>query len=738
MDAALHHFQHDSNIGPPINLSTYDDNHKMQYSNSINNLDRLSHQFNTPGSKSMQINGQNCNQNSIIKPSNIPNINDSNSILDQKISESCFSSPLSLSNSIAPSPTSFVMRVNLVEQNMKKSIRCERSHTVWSCKKRIINNLTKQLKHESFNYGLLSPLKSSFLSDHLEIGQVLPDRPIHDVEMKLKCRVHFNNNTSKRKHNNLDNRSKFMNFIRNGNLASLKKELLDKNFDPNFIADESLNLSGQTPLTLTTYLKENVHETLVTLLTNGAILDFRNKLGHSALHVAVRNHNIVAVNVFLKHDPQYWKCLDTISRPALFYLCPKPTLAEHYGVQENEINANTEDSKSVLSSEKNRRSSSGGGIRSASFSSSSSGHTSIGKSTNGGSASQSSSIHHTKNNYKYFTLTKKKELNLQQQRLTNYSSDLKYNHPKTIESANKILEILYRASKYSIGFFKFQDERGWTVWHHIAYHNNDDFLLKILEQAETFGNIACIDGNNLFFNQPSTLTGNVPLHTAAVHNSTLVAKYLIEMMNCKINVKNLAGKVPLDYCYGNSGTITLSPIGRFIDALPKERQLDSEQALEHEIHINENELSGLAPTNHRNIKKLQNSGRTFSQESDNSNKENSLPTVASSGYYSDIIATGSAISPNLAVSTVTVPPLGKLSSKGHQSPKQKFSENGIYVAVREYKGKSKEELTLLKGDRVEVIASPEGSSYWEGKNSGNCGWFPRLWGGSLPKTLSKY
>ena len=53
-----------------------------------------------------------------------------------------------------------------------------------------------------------------------------------------------------------------------------------------------------------------------------------------------------------------------------------------------------------------------------------------------------------------------------------------------------------------------------------------------------------------------------------------------------------------------------------------------------------------------------------------------------------------------------------------------FKNNGMYVVTVNYKAKSKEELNLLPGDTVQVIASPDGP-FWEGVIGRQVGWFPR-------------
>lgn len=444
------------------------------------------------------------------------------------------------SHSTTSNPSEFILKVSIPEQEFTKCIKCHRQQSIWTIKQAVIQTLNKSLKTEAFNYGILSPLRSGFLHDHLLVSDVLPSRKIHHAEFKQKARVHFKELTLKEqkrvsKLNSSENELKVLQCVKLADVANLKHQFLDKNFDPNFIAKQNTGYNGHSPLTLTACLTQKTHELLVALLTSGAIIDFRNRHGRTALHCAVNCHNVLAVNVLLKQDPEFWRCLDTIGRPPMFYLCPRPTLEDHYGLQDNEISSESLASGTMKA----------GTVKS-----------------NSNLKPNSSTVNSTA--YKYFTLTKRKELDLRAARNSSTSELIDSNSKKkSIESATKILETLFRSARYSNKFFDFQDERGWSIWHHLAYHDNQELMLNILQQAETFANI----GNNdeqLKVNMTSHLTGNTPLHIAALHNSNNVAKLLIERCVCDTGKRNFAGKTAFDYCVADSesNVSTFSPIGR--------------------------------------------------------------------------------------------------------------------------------------------------------------------------------
>lgn len=90
------------------------------------------------------------------------------------------------------------------------------------------------------------------------------------------------------------------------------------NCDPNFV-DES---SGETPLSLVAASSvqngATLQQIIVAIVNGGALLDFRNKDGRTALHVAVQKSNFVALKTLLDlgASPNY---LDTSGLTPLYY-----------------------------------------------------------------------------------------------------------------------------------------------------------------------------------------------------------------------------------------------------------------------------------------------------------------------------------------------------------------------------------------------------------------------------------
>lgn len=95
------------------------------------------------------------------------------------------------------------------------------------------------------------------------------------------------------------------------------------NCDPNFV-DET---SGETPLSLAasqtlannnTNANTALQQIIVAIVNGGALLDFRNKDGRTALHVAVQKSNFVALKTLLDlgASPNY---LDANGLTPLYY-----------------------------------------------------------------------------------------------------------------------------------------------------------------------------------------------------------------------------------------------------------------------------------------------------------------------------------------------------------------------------------------------------------------------------------
>lgn len=91
-------------------------------------------------------------------------------------------------------------------------------------------------------------------------------------------------------------RSRLLSAIQHGNLDKIVKALA--NCDPNFV-DET---SGETPLSLiasSPQTSASLQQIVVAIVNGGALLDFRNKDGRTALHVAVQKSNFVAMKTLL-------------------------------------------------------------------------------------------------------------------------------------------------------------------------------------------------------------------------------------------------------------------------------------------------------------------------------------------------------------------------------------------------------------------------------------------------------
>lgn len=205
------------------------------------------------------------------------------------------------------------------------------------------NTTTKHKTHHSeefheLNYGFL--YSSSFLDEDVSFLEYFRDRlfdsfcidcfrkTVLKLELRQKARLDISimsstggsstlpTSSASKKKLREKQRSKLLDVINSGNVEKIIKILVKT--DPNFI-DES---TGETPLSLSasnnTLQTTSIQRVIVALVNGGALLDFRNREGRTALHVAVMKSNYVALKTFLDlgASPNY---LDSNGLTPLFY-----------------------------------------------------------------------------------------------------------------------------------------------------------------------------------------------------------------------------------------------------------------------------------------------------------------------------------------------------------------------------------------------------------------------------------
>ncbi|KAK6168765.1 hypothetical protein SNE40_019947 [Patella caerulea] len=210
----------------------------------------------------------------------------------------------------APADTSFMsenqsgtvyIRIAIPELKIQKCLQFELDDTVWQAKQRVLAAFSKDLR-DSLNYGLYLPpvngRAGKFLDEERFLKEYPLQGPIGFLEFKYKRRVYKVMQINPRKLKQLHTKSQFKNFleqVRNGNIEKVTK-LTNKGLDPNFHDYDS----GETPLTIATTLpQDKCREIIMSLVSGGAHLDFRNKQGVTPMHCAAIHGNLEAIKALL-------------------------------------------------------------------------------------------------------------------------------------------------------------------------------------------------------------------------------------------------------------------------------------------------------------------------------------------------------------------------------------------------------------------------------------------------------
>ncbi|XP_062608339.1 SH3 and multiple ankyrin repeat domains protein 3-like isoform X1 [Saccostrea cucullata] len=193
------------------------------------------------------------------------------------------------------------IRISVPELKLQKCLQFELDETVWQAKQRILGSFAKDLK-DSINYGLYCPPMNGRAGKFLDEERLLREYPLQGpigfLEFKYKKRVYKMMHVNVRKLKQLHVKSNlrhFIDYVRTCNIEKLNK-MSNKGLDPNF-HDSS---TGETPLCLAASMnKPKCRELIICLAGGGAHLDFRNKKGMTALHVAVIAGNTEAIKTLL-------------------------------------------------------------------------------------------------------------------------------------------------------------------------------------------------------------------------------------------------------------------------------------------------------------------------------------------------------------------------------------------------------------------------------------------------------
>jgi len=228
--------------------------------------------------------------------------------------------------------THAILKITVTVLKITKCIRVDINESIWAVKHRIIHSFSQKPPY-SFNYGLFSQTAGRFLLDHKQMKEYLRPGTIESYEFRYKRRVfHVTNRKDSMKLVKMQTAAKQREFLKHVNLKNTDKilSLIHKGLDPNF-HDEN---GEETPLTILSTLNNSsmtfepnlekklkssfrrsqlrksrsslhlesrpVGPVILALVgAGGAHIDFRNKQGHTPVHVAARSGHAAALKNLL-------------------------------------------------------------------------------------------------------------------------------------------------------------------------------------------------------------------------------------------------------------------------------------------------------------------------------------------------------------------------------------------------------------------------------------------------------
>ncbi|XP_041354554.1 uncharacterized protein LOC121372324 [Gigantopelta aegis] len=193
------------------------------------------------------------------------------------------------------------IRIAIPELTVQKCLQFQLDDTVWQAKQRILQAFAKDLR-DPLNYGLYLPPTNGRAGKFLDEERVLQEYPLQGpigfLEFKYKRRVYKVMQINPRKLKQLHTKSNLKSFlecVRSGNIDKINKST-SKGLDPNFHDQDS----GETPLTIAVTLgRDKCRDAIISLISGGAHIDFRNKQGLSPMHRAAIVGSMEAVKALL-------------------------------------------------------------------------------------------------------------------------------------------------------------------------------------------------------------------------------------------------------------------------------------------------------------------------------------------------------------------------------------------------------------------------------------------------------
>nr|UVH70858.1 SHANK [Octopus bimaculoides] len=201
------------------------------------------------------------------------------------------------------------IRISLPELNVQKCLQFQLGESVWHAKQQILASFGSELR-DGYNYGLYCPPQNGKAGKFLDEERLLREYPLSGpigyLEFKFKRRVYRSMELNTRKLKQIHNKAnlkQFIDAVKHGNKEKVDK-FLTKGLDPNYIDRDS----GETPLTLSCTLgSDKCRSMIITLVSGGAHMDFRNRHGFTPMHKSAicSNHESIKTLLDLGASPNY-------------------------------------------------------------------------------------------------------------------------------------------------------------------------------------------------------------------------------------------------------------------------------------------------------------------------------------------------------------------------------------------------------------------------------------------------
>jgi len=199
------------------------------------------------------------------------------------------------------------IRINFQDIGFREVLTFNAEESVFVAKQKILKSIGKDQPPDGINYGLYFPESNGrfgkFLDEERQLKDYSLPGPIALLEFKYKRReykMQISSSKLKKLHSQ-SNLKLFVECIKKNDVDGVIK-WCKKGIDPNFHIQDK----GETPMTVSSTISRP-RSVMMALVSGGAFLDFRNKQGLTAMHVAaiLGNRDAIRTLLDLGASPNY-------------------------------------------------------------------------------------------------------------------------------------------------------------------------------------------------------------------------------------------------------------------------------------------------------------------------------------------------------------------------------------------------------------------------------------------------